>query len=300
MSKTPAKLETLIAGTSLDMASDRVVARAVALAKVAGAQVHLVHAHAVPMAVLGAASGLTVVEPDLLLAEKQVRQELLLQQLDRLGLAEADIAGSVIEAGAPHRILLEAAHTLAADLIVMGGTEEGFNLLGSNTDRVLRKATCPVWIVSAEESLEPHLWLAPVDLSPLSAECLTRGLAILHQVQTAKKLEALFVLRPEELEAEPVADAEAYSAEVVSGDALAALQRFLQGVPGTGDCQAEVHIGDVRSTILRHAEKLGAQLVLGTHGRSGFERFLLGSVAADLAAKAQRDVLVVPPLAARE
>lgn len=300
MTKKHAKLETIVAGTSLDIASDRVVQRAVALAQASGAKLYLVHAHALPMAVYGAISGLTTVEPDLLLAEGQVRKELLTQQLERVGLSLESIAGSVIEAGAPHRIVLDAAHEHQADLIVIGGTREGFHLLGSTADRVLRKATCPVWIVGANVSLEPDCWLAPVDLSPLAAECLEHGLAILHQAGVGRRLESLFVLTADDLEAEPVADSEAYAAEVVTADALAGLQRFLEKIPGVGDCQAQVRIGDVRAEILRHAAELDASLVLGTHGRSGFERFLLGSVAADLAAKAHRDVLIVPPSAARE
>lgn len=35
-------------------------------------------------------------------------------------------------------------------------------------------------------------------------------------------------------------------------------------------------------------------VVVGTHGKSGFKRFVLGSVAADVVAKSQTPVLVVP------
>jgi nucleotide-binding universal stress UspA family protein len=40
--------------------------------------------------------------------------------------------------------------------------------------------------------------------------------------------------------------------------------------------------------------------VLGTHGRSGFDRFLVGSVAATVVRQARCSVLVVPPAAARQ
>ena len=36
--------------------------------------------------------------------------------------------------------------------------------------------------------------------------------------------------------------------------------------------------------------------VLGTHGRSGFERLMLGSVAAGVLQKAECNLLVVPPV----
>ncbi|HSF42370.1 MAG TPA: universal stress protein [Thermoanaerobaculia bacterium] len=41
-------------------------------------------------------------------------------------------------------------------------------------------------------------------------------------------------------------------------------------------------------------------IVLGTHGRGGFERFLLGSVASSVVRNAGTSVLVIPPEAALE
>ncbi|HEX9641940.1 MAG TPA: universal stress protein, partial [Candidatus Krumholzibacteria bacterium] len=56
-----------------------------------------------------------------------------------------------------------------------------------------------------------------------------------------------------------------------------------------------------RQEILSELEKAPADLViLGTHGRSGFERLLMGSVAADVVRQASVSVLVVPPAQARE
>ena len=43
-------IRNIVAGTSLDMASDRVVARAAELAARCGARLHLAHGHALPMA----------------------------------------------------------------------------------------------------------------------------------------------------------------------------------------------------------------------------------------------------------
>ncbi len=41
-------------------------------------------------------------------------------------------------------------------------------------------------------------------------------------------------------------------------------------------------------------------MILGTHGHGGFERFLLGSVASDMAGQAPCNVLVIPPREARD
>lgn len=54
--------------------------------------------------------------------------------------------------------------------------------------------------------------------------------------------------------------------------------------------------GAPRQEILGHLEGHPADLVLlGTHGRSGFERFLLGSVTAEVLRRVPIHALVVPP-----
>jgi nucleotide-binding universal stress UspA family protein len=57
--------------------------------------------------------------------------------------------------------------------------------------------------------------------------------------------------------------------------------------------------GKPAARILECAASLPADLVvMGTHGRSGFERFLLGSVTENVLRKAMCPVLTVPPLTA--
>lgn len=53
---------------------------------------------------------------------------------------------------------------------------------------------------------------------------------------------------------------------------------------------------NVPGAIIDHAEALGADLVtMGTHGRSGFERLMLGSVAEKVLRRSTVPVLTVPP-----
>jgi len=59
-----------------------------------------------------------------------------------------------------------------------------------------------------------------------------------------------------------------------------------------------VERGDARSTIVEIAESEHCDLVVvGSHGRTGFHRLVLGSVAAHVVAHAACDVLVVKPAA---
>jgi hypothetical protein len=54
----------------------------------------------------------------------------------------------------------------------------------------------------------------------------------------------------------------------------------------------------VCSEILAELDQLSAGLViLGTHGRSGFDRLLLGSIASTVLRQAPCSVLIIPPAA---
>ena len=72
---------------------------------------------------------------------------------------------------------------------------------------------------------------------------------------------------------------------------------WLAAEPGTR-LETDVIIDDGRpaTSILEHAASLSAGLiVMGTHGRGGFERLLLGSVAEKVLRRATCPVMTVPP-----
>jgi nucleotide-binding universal stress UspA family protein len=69
-------------------------------------------------------------------------------------------------------------------------------------------------------------------------------------------------------------------------------------VPGVRVETLVVEAPDVYREILAQAERLGSDLiVVGTHGRSGFERLFLGSTAEKVLRKARVPVMTVPPKA---
>lgn len=72
-------------------------------------------------------------------------------------------------------------------------------------------------------------------------------------------------------------------------------------VPCTPDVPIDFVVeeaSDVRHEILARADAIGADLlVMGSHGRSGFDRFVLGSVTERIVRQAACPVLVVPPQA---
>jgi len=80
-------------------------------------------------------------------------------------------------------------------------------------------------------------------------------------------------------------------------DGLPNLQAMLAPFATAGEMPRLVTAeGNATAEIVRHARDLNADLiVLGTHGRSGFDRFALGSVAEKVLRKAPCPVLTVPP-----
>ena len=67
-----------------------------------------------------------------------------------------------------------------------------------------------------------------------------------------------------------------------------------EGAPGI-TIEAVVREGNTAGEILEQADSMKADLlVIGTHGRSGFERLVLGSVAEKVLRKASCPVLIVP------
>lgn len=75
------------------------------------------------------------------------------------------------------------------------------------------------------------------------------------------------------------------------------LTEFLHPAVAAGlSPERRIAVGDPGAEIIRTAAAISADLiVMGTHGASGFQHLLLGSVAEKVLRRAQRPVLTVPP-----
>jgi nucleotide-binding universal stress UspA family protein len=80
------------------------------------------------------------------------------------------------------------------------------------------------------------------------------------------------------------------------------LTEFVEHAVGDAPVDIELVEGrDVCDEMLRTAGRIGADvIVMGTHGRSGLQHLLLGSVAEKIVRNASRPVLLVPPAAAQD
>lgn len=85
-----------------------------------------------------------------------------------------------------------------------------------------------------------------------------------------------------------------HTVDEMIAEAEVKLREALSSGDPSGSVQATVKIGDPRAQIVVHAAAEDADLiVMGTHGRSGAARFLLGSVAERVVRESACPVLTV-------
>jgi nucleotide-binding universal stress UspA family protein len=143
--------------------------------------------------------------------------------------------------------------------------------------------------------------LCPIDFSSTSRDALEHAVAIAKWYESS--ITVVHVIHPSFLLQPPILFAEPAS-ETPTPERYQALKQelcgWLQPAGRAGvKTEALVDQGPPALRILDRAGSLQADLiVMGTHGFSGFERFMLGSVAEKVLRKAACPVLTVPPAAA--
>ena len=140
--------------------------------------------------------------------------------------------------------------------------------------------------------------LCPVDLSDISARALAWAVRLAQRHGGHVHVTEVLDLALSPVPGEPFVIA---LPDEVKDRARRALATFAQPAIATGRATVSVCEGPVVEEVLRQAEALAADLiVMGTHGRGGFERLALGSVAEKILRRAPCPVLAVPPASAPE
>jgi nucleotide-binding universal stress UspA family protein len=152
--------------------------------------------------------------------------------------------------------------------------------------------------------LRPTHILCPIDLSDISRRTFERAVALARPgggsvtvlyVAPAPGAAAMPYVGPEAVAAFPLPE--------IDREQLTATMKALLGLPGNLGVPVTLEITEAPSVhreILAQAGRLGADLiVMGTHGRRGVDRLMLGSVAQKVLRTSVVPVLTVPPSAAR-
>jgi nucleotide-binding universal stress UspA family protein len=207
-------------------------------------------------------------------------------------------ATSVVRTGGPHREILDYAAEAAVDLVVMGthgrtGLER--YVLGSVTEKVVRLSETPVMTVrGGADSIETAPYadvLVPTDGSAHATAAVDVGIDVaglydgrLHALSVIDTMALGVDVRSAE-----IFDAIDASARQAVDDVVAAASEA-----GVSAVDGEVRYGTVFREINAYVEANDVDLiVMGTHGRSGLERYLLGSVAEKVVRTAAVPVVTV-------
>ena len=279
-SPTPARVTRILAATDLSARSDRAVERAVVLAGEAGATLTI----------------LQVVDADLpaRMADRQADDARLLIEAHVASLAggAAVACDNRVVFGKDHVDVLAVAEEVKAGLVVIGvhrnETRELF--AGTTAERVLRDGATPVLLVKTRSAGPYRRPLIAVDLSECSGVAVEfaarllpgRELQLVHAFDTPYK--AFLTDESNRREASRIHHEQ--MDEFVRRHCA-----HLPTLPAP-----IVRQGSVGQVIRDQVEHLRPDLlVVGTHGRGGIARAVLGSVAEDLLSRPPCDVLAVRP-----
>ena len=306
-SKQAVKIGNILVPIDFSSASMQMLGYAAALAERFHANVHLVHIYPPDEAALVPGAG------DLI---RQTAEELFSNRLSPEHWEKVHSfrpQNCHVRSGIAYQEICELAREIHADLIVLatrGHTGLKHVLLGSTAERVVRMAPCPVLVIRHKKqksrsasglvkgkSVEFNVRkiLVPVDFS----QCSLAG--AIHAALFAKKFDAtvcfIHVLYPPgPMLVDRVSGALSKRNELERADARLNMEAFLKlDVLRDIKCESEIRTGYPIDEICTESSRPDIDLVVGsTHGRTGLDHMLLGSVAEHVVRYADCPVMIVP------
>ncbi len=189
-----------------------------------------------------------------------------------------------VRQGQPARAIVEYADHYDVDLVAMatGGREGvGQHLLGSVTERVVRTASVPVLTLLPDDDFAGRYparrLLVPTDGSDCADAALETGIDLASA--TGAALDLLHVLDTTGLGINVRSEDYSDRLDAAAEEVLDEAERRAEASSIEAVARAVEH-GPVVESIRSYVEANGVDLVvMGTHGRTGLDRYLLGSVA---------------------
>lgn len=281
----------ILCPTDFSAGSDQALRTAVRLANETDAELVIAHSWYVPPS----AYAELAVPPDLFqLMHEDAERGLAQAVLDAQKYGATRVSSKLLS-GAPWLVLTHELVDPAYSLAVIGThgrTGMARVLLGSVAGMVVRHAPCSVLVVRPDSEPTPYEHvLCPIDFSPSSREAMFmaaqmarrggQGVTLLHAVEM-----------PVAFTGEPTID----FAANVNGRAYEELKKWGNDLRRSVDVRTDVHTASGRPGVeILHAVEADPSIdlvVMGSHGRTGIKRVLLGSVAEKVVRHARCPVLV--------
>ncbi|MCL4864606.1 MAG: universal stress protein [Gemmatimonadales bacterium] len=285
----PSGLDSLVLATDFSPGAEAAVRRAALLPFVGKASIHLIHV--LPSKFDRAADSLVRDVAQQHLDEARQALEASLVARNR---SDIRVKARLIRGAAPEEIG-RLSDQVEADLVVLGrrGTPVlRALLLGSVAQRVARQARVPVLVVAKAPRTPYRRVVVGFDLSDdaLRVASLAGRLA-----PGDARVEAVYAYR-EVLSGTPTPASARRAAAAELAATRAKIERSLHAaIGGKGDWPVQMLRGDPRQVILEAADEQKADLIaMGSMGRTGLRRQMIGSVAEGVLQLAKVDVLIAP------
>lgn len=277
----------ILAATDFSTRSNRALRQAGLLARNAGAQLTLVH----------------VVDDDQpqarLEMERGEANRMLAEQISMMPELQNIHCSPMVVTGSPFSGILRAAATLDARLIVMGAHRRHLLrdiFVGTTVERVIRTGPSPVLMVTKEVQQRYENVLIPIEISEPSIHALRVANASgLINLKGATLLHAFAALGKRKLVSAGADIAEYEESE--RQNAMDELIAFLASSKLVSqNWSLHVEEGAPMEVITRTVNQKHPDLIImGTHGRTGVLKQLIGSVTEEVLRSLDVDVLAVPP-----
>jgi nucleotide-binding universal stress UspA family protein len=290
-------LRTIVVATDFSESSAAALAWAEGIAREHGA--HLVLVHAVASEALPAPEFVPLPAEyyERIHADARAQLEAAAAEVRQRGLT----VDSELVLALPVTGILDVAARRGADLVIAGTngrTGWKYALLGSTAARLVREAECPVLVVHAQDAGKPRpvrTVVVPTDFSEDAALAAQAATRMLGESGEGRRILLLHAYRVPVEAAHLPADVLLHAirdAERSAHDGLEALAATLRR-PGVA-VEVAAREGHPAEVIGDFARVARADLIsMGTHGRSGLRRLLLGSTAERVLPSAPCPILTV-------
>jgi nucleotide-binding universal stress UspA family protein len=177
--------------------------------------------------------------------------------------------------------IVSAAKSIRANIIMIGGgeiLENNLLQLGSNAEKIIKKSSKPVLVVKGKKPFRIKNILCPVDFSKESKRALKNAITMAHRFKA--KLEILTVFEVSQLNFIKDKINLGQEIENIRIAYKNEFDSFLEGFNLTGlEVNKEIKQGNPSIEILKAVEAHQSDLlIIGTTGKSGINKILMGSV----------------------